>query len=799
MRLVIVESPAKAKTINKYLGKDYIVMASYGHIRDLLPKDGSVNPNDGFSMIWETSERGKKCLQDVQRQLKSCDELLLATDPDREGEAISWHLLEVLKANHKLTVPFQRIVFHEITKNAIKEALDHPRDVDENLVDSYLARRALDYLVGFTLSPILWRKLPGSKSAGRVQSVALRIIVDRESEIERFKAREFWTVEGQFNAKNKKTFAAKLTHFCGEKLDKFSITDEEKATSIKNILQRQDFVVADVGKKIVKKNPAPAFITSTLQQEAARKLGFSAKKTMQVAQNLYEGVNIGSETQALITYMRTDSTNISQEALNKIRTLIADRYGKNFLPLEPRFYKTKVKNAQEAHEAIRPVDVNITPEMLNGKISLDQLRLYTLIWKRTIACQMSSAEYSQVQADVVDIQTAKNILRAVGSTLEFEGFLKVYVEGRDEADQPENEEGALPPLAKGDMVDKKRLDALQHFTVPPPRFSEASLVKKLEELGIGRPSTYATILQVLRDRGYVRLENKFFVPEVRGRLVTSFLMNFFDKYLEYDFTANLEQSLDDISNGNSKRTTVLEDFWKDFYHYVSNTKSITISDVIDKLNVSMGTFLFPPNDDGVVDRCCPDCKSGELSLKMGKYGSFIGCSRYPECGYVRKLDAQQEVIDGSETSLELEYPKFIGIDPKDHAKINLRKGPYGLYLQKDVAGLEPAAANTKPRGKKSTKPAEKPARASIPKFIDPAKMGLATALWLLSLPKTLGTYDGDEIKVGIGRFGPYLLFRGKYTSLKKADETILSMTLKDALEIIDKSNRNKPKTAVLKK
>ncbi|MDR3151805.1 MAG: topoisomerase DNA-binding C4 zinc finger domain-containing protein, partial [Holosporaceae bacterium] len=528
-----------------------------------------------------------------------------------------------------------------------------------------------------------------------------------------------------------------------------------------------------------------------LQQEAARKLGFGAKKTMQVAQNLYEGVNIGSETQALITYMRTDSTNISTEALNKIRALIADRYGKDFLPPEPRFYKTKVKNAQEAHEAIRPVDVNITPEMLNGKIGLDQLRLYTLIWKRSIACQMSSAEYSQVQADIADTQAAKNIFRATGSTLEFEGFLKIYEEGRDEADQPENEERALPPLAKGDTVDKKKFDALQHFTMPPPRFSEASLVKKLEELGIGRPSTYATILQVIRDRGYVRLENKFFVPEVRGRLVTSFLMNFFSKYLEYNFTANLEQSLDDISNGNSKKAAVLGDFWENFYRHVSDTKSITISEVIDRLNVSMGAFLFSSDDNGVIDRRCPSCKDGELSLKMGRYGSFIGCSRYPECGYIRKLDAQEEAVDVAEASLPSEYPKFIGVDPNDQAEISLRKGPYGLYLQKSVANLEPTAAKGGKRGKKSTKSVEKPARASIPKFIDPAKMDLGTALWLLSLPKTLGIHDGDEVKIGIGRFGPYLLFRKKYTSLRKTDETMMSMQLKDALEIIDESEKKK--------
>ncbi|MDR1362051.1 MAG: type I DNA topoisomerase [Holosporaceae bacterium] len=799
MRLLIVESPAKAKTINKYLGKDYIVAASYGHIRDLRAKNGSVKPDEEFSMVWEMSDRGEKCLRDISRQLKSCDELLLATDPDREGEAISWHLKEVLDASQKLKIPFRRIVFHEITKSALTEALAHPRDIDENLVDSYLARRALDYLVGFTLSPILWRKLPGSKSAGRVQSVALRIVVDRESEIEQFKTQEFWTVEGQFEAKGRKSFGAKLTHFQGKKLDKFAIANEQSAISIRDILDSQNFVVASVEKKIVKRNPAPPFITSTLQQEASRKLGFSAKKTMQLAQNLYEGVDVDGETQALITYMRTDSTNVSKDALDRVRSLIMDKYGQDFLPSQPRFYKTKVKNAQEAHEAIRPVDAGLTPEQLKGKINSDLFRLYDLVWKRSTASQMSSAEYNQVQADISDTETAKNIFRATGSTIHFEGFLKVYVEGRDEADQPEEAEGMLPPLSEGDVLGKNQLNALQHFTAPPPRFSEASLVKKLEELGIGRPSTYATILQVLRDRGYVKLENKFFVPEVRGRLVTSFLMNFFSKYLEYDFTARLEQLLDDISNGSNKKTAVLGDFWMNFCSCVNDTKSVTISDVIDRLNASLGAFLFPSDGQGGVDRLCPDCRKGELSLKLGKYGSFIGCSAYPECGYIKNLDAQSESSAKPLTSSMSEYPKFIGVDPNDQDKITIRSGPYGLYIQKDLTVQTPpppAVAAEKPRGKSTAKAAKagKAAagtafrRASIPKSMDPEKIDLDTALWLLSLPKMLGNHDGDEVKVGIGRFGPYILFRKKYVSIKNVDD-IMSITLADALGIMAKAEQ----------
>ncbi|GHT90398.1 DNA topoisomerase 1 [Alphaproteobacteria bacterium] len=823
MRLVIVESPAKAKTINKYLGKDYSVMASYGHIRDLLAKNGSVKPDDNFSMVWEISDRGKKCISDISKQLKSCDELLLATDPDREGEAISWHIREVLNESRKLAIPVRRIVFHEITKNAIKEAIAHPRDIDIGLVDSYLARRALDYLVGFTISPILWRKLPGSKSAGRVQSVALRIVVDREVEIEQFESQEYWTIEAKFAAKNKKIFGAKLTHFEGKKLGKFSVNNQEDAFRIRDALLTQDFIVTSTEEKTVKRNPAPPFITSTLQQEASRKLGFTAKKTMQVAQNLYEGIDVGGETIALITYMRTDSINLSKEAIEKIRNLISTKYGNDFIPSTPRVYKTKVKNAQEAHEAVRPVDADIAPESLKGKLSADQLRLYTLIWKRAVASQMSSAEFNQVQADISDIQTTNNVFRAVGSTLKFEGFLKVYVEGKDESDQPEDEEaeGILPPLAKGDEVGKRAIESFQHFTTPPPRFSEASLVKKLEELGIGRPSTYATILQVLRDRGYVKLEHKHFVPEIRGRLVTSFLMSFFDKYLEYGFTADMEQSLDDVSNGTKPKLDLLMDFWTGFCGYVSNTKGITITNVIDRLNESLGSFLFKSNEDGTLNRVCPECKAGELSLKIGKYGSFLGCSRYPECNYVNRLDSSQQNAEGDAAAIEAaEYPKFLGVSPDDQMEVSLRKGPYGLYVQKDVktppmapeeqaeqsaekptkkvaqkdakatpVSEKPAGKSKKKVAKKDTAP--KPIRSSIPKFIDPSKMDLNTALWLLKLPNSLGTYENDDVKVGIGKFGPYILFREKYISIRKPED-VLTMTLDNAVEIIKNRRERKP-------
>lgn len=803
MHLLVVESPAKAKTINKYLGSNYKVIASYGHIRDLLSKDGSVQPEANFAMIWEISPRGKKFVADVRKILKNCDQLLLATDPDREGEAISWHICEVLGNGKKLEIPVKRIVFHEITKNAIQEAIKHPRDVDNALVDSYMARRALDYLVGFTLSPILWRKLPGSKSAGRVQSVALRIVVDRENEIEAFKKQEFWSIEAKFQAKNKKIFNAKLIRYDGKKLEKLSIKNAEEANKIKDVLEPLDYEVTSVEKKIVKRNPAPAFITSTLQQEASRKLGFSAKKTMQVAQNLYEGVEVDGSTVALITYMRTDSVNLSNEAIDKIRGLVLDRYGEKFIPEKPRYYKTKVKNAQEAHEAIRPVDACIVPSSLKGKISADCLKLYELIWKRAVASQMSSAEFNQVQVDISDKKSQKHTFRANGNTLLFEGFLKVYVEGKDDVNQSDEDmENLLPPLEEKEATLLKTLEALQHFTMPPPRFTEASLVKRLEELGIGRPSTYATIIQVLQDRGYVKIEKKAFIPEIRGRLVTSFLVNFFSKYLEYGFTADMEQLLDDVSNGTKPKLDVLNDFWKGFSENVAEVQGVKISDVIEKLNESLEGFLFAAGEDGKTSRECPACKEGTLSLKIGRYGSFIGCSRYPECNYVRKLDSSSVTEADNEMVSAVEYPKFLGNDPNDHGEISLRKGPYGLYIQKETKNVEEPESeieeeNTKTKKgtkKKSTKSKTsakpKPQRAAVPKFVDPNNIDLKLALDLLHLPKSLGIYKNSEVKVGIGRFGPYVLHEGKYTSIKE-QEKVLTITLDEAITIIEgKKNKS---------
>ncbi|MDR1335074.1 MAG: type I DNA topoisomerase [Holosporaceae bacterium] len=803
MRLVIVESPAKAKTINKYLGSGYKVVASYGHVRDLLSKDGSVRPDEDFAMTWEISSRGAKCIDDILKYLKQCDELLLATDPDREGEAISWHIKEIIDKKKKLNIPVRRIVFHEITRKAIGEAIENPRDLDIHLVDSYLARRALDYLVGFSLSPILWRKLPGSKSAGRVQSVALRIITEREMEIEEFKTREYWTLEAKFEAKNKKIFSAKLTHFDGEKLDKFFIDNQEKALFMKSKLDDQAYVVSSVQKKNLKRNPAPPFITSTLQQEASRKFGFSAKKTMQLAQNLYEGIDFNGETTGLITYMRTDSINLAKEAVDKIRSLVSNKYGKDFLPASPRIYTNKVKNAQEAHEAIRPVDVAVAPDSIKSSVGLDLYRLYNLIWQRAVASQMSSAVFDQVQVDITDTATTKNTFKATGSTLIFDGFLRVYEEGKDEAssadDSDECADGLLPPLAVDDATPLKKLENLQHFTQPPPRFSEASLVKKLEELGIGRPSTYASILQVLQDRGYVRLEKKYFIPEIRGRLVISFLLSFFGKYLEYGFTADMEQSLDDVSNGNRTCIDVLREFWTGFCANIAQTKDIKISDVINQLNESLKSFLFGTNEDDSSARKCPECKIGELSLKIGKFGSFIGCSRYPDCSYVRKLDSFSSENDGALVSSS-EYPKFIGVDPLDQQEIFLKKGPYGLYLEKPTKFMEKspiaeAIDQQRIKGKKEAAP--KAVRISVPQFMNLQNLDLAIACQLLQLPKNIGTYEGEDVKVGIGRFGPFVFFKDKYISIKKDPASVISMSLDAAIDLIE--NRRQREMHVKKK
>ncbi|MEC8664315.1 MAG: type I DNA topoisomerase, partial [Pseudomonadota bacterium] len=641
--LVIVESPAKAKTINKYLGSDYEVIASYGHVRDLPPKDGSVQPDDGFAMKWQAGDRSDKAISDIKKLAKKSKAIYLATDPDREGEAISWHIKEILEDDGILSGrELHRVTFNEITKNAVKEAFANARDLDTPLIEAYLARRALDYLVGFNLSPVLWRKLPGSRSAGRVQSVALRLICERESEIEAFNAQEYWSIEARLKNPDGVPFTAKLTHLAGNKLDKLDIGNETDAMHAVDRIKNKNLKVQTVEKKQMRRSPAPPFITSTMQQEASRKLGFSASQTMRTAQRLYEGIEIDGEATGLITYMRTDGTTLSQDAVNQCRSEIKKNYGDKYLPDEPRLYKSKAKNAQEAHEAIRPTDLSRTPQSLARKLDDQQLKLYELIWKRTMASQMENAILDQVRVDISD-GTDDVVLRANGSIIAFDGFLTLYVEDTDDDDANEKDnDRILPPLTHGDATRLVDVDPNQHFTQPPPRYSEASLVKKMEELGIGRPSTYASILQVLRDRNYVIMDKRRFIPEDRGRIVTAFLIKFFNKYVDYDFTANLEEELDVIAAGHLYWKESLKQFWEDFSKAVEETKGLTITEVIDHLNEELGHHFFPEREDGKPARSCPACDSGQLSLKLGKFGAFIGCSNYPECKFTRPLIVKDE-------------------------------------------------------------------------------------------------------------------------------------------------------------
>lgn len=774
MNVVIVESPAKARSIGKYLGSDFKVFASYGHVRDLPAKNGSVDPDHNFAMVWEVSKEGQKNLKIIGDAVQEADALYLATDPDREGEAIAWHVLEVLK-NKKLLKDktVYRSVFHEVTKKAILEAIEHPREVNQQLVEAYLARRALDYLVGFTLSPVLWRKLPGSKSAGRVQSVALRLITEREAEIEKFKSEEYWTIEADFETNVKKVFLSRLTHLDGKKLSKFDLNTEKLAHDALQKIQQQDFSVGTVEKKQVKRHPAPPFITSTLQQEGARKLHFGAARTMQLAQNLYEGIDIKGETVGLITYMRTDSVNVSNDFITSCRAYIEEAYGNNYKPEAPRFYKSKSKNAQEAHEAIRPTDIRRTPASLASILDPQQLKLYTLIWKRAIASQMESAVLDQVSADLVS-KDEKIIFRSTGSTVRFDGFFSVYQESKDEGEGGDDadQEGLLPSLEKGDALQKKEVRPLQHFTQPPPRYTEASLVKKMEELGIGRPSTYASILQVLQKRQYVTLEKRQFIPDGRGRLVSTFLENFFKKYVEYDFTASLEDELDDIASGTLPWQQVLKKFWTEFKAKIDGTKDLKVSDVLDALDRELSVFLFP---DGK-GRTCPTCKEGQLHLKLGKFGAFLGCTRYPDCKHTQPIGGEVKE-DEEEKSQELsDYPRALGKDPATSLEITVRKGPYGFYVQLGES-----------KGK------EKPKRAALLKGMDPAGVALSKALELLSLPKDLGIHPEtkEPLQLGLGRFGPYLKHGKVFISLKK--DFILDVDLKRAVEIISEQADNKKK------
>ena len=777
MTVVVVESPAKAKTINKYLGADYRVLASYGHIRDLPSKDGSVRPDDDFSMSWEVDDKAKKRIDDIAKALKGHDTLILATDPDREGEAISWHVEEVLRQRKALNdVNVSRVVFHEITKDAILEAMKQPRAINQELVDAYLARRALDYLVGFTLSPVLWRKLPGSRSAGRVQSVALRLICEREAEIEIFVPQEYWSITGQFTTAKGIPFPARLTHLNGERLDRLAIKSEAEARSAQETIEGSSFKVASVEKKQVRRNPAPPFTTSTLQQEASRKLRFGASRTMQLAQRLYEGIDIGGETVGLITYMRTDSVTLSSEAIGGCRRLIEADFGDSYLPAKPRIYRTKAKNAQEAHEAVRPTDLFRRPAEVKAYLDDDQFRLYELIWKRTLASEMESAIFDQVAADLTSAD-GKTTLRANGSVLKFDGFLKLYQEGQDDKQEDDSGDRRLPEMNEGEASDLQSVETEQHFTQPPPRYSEASLVKKMEELGIGRPSTYASILKVLQDRNYVRLERRQFIPEDRGRLVTTFLTCFFERYVEYGFTAALEEQLDDISGGRLDWKKVLRDFWQSFSKSTEETASLKFSEVLDALDEDLGPHFFPAGEDGDAQaaRLCPVCKEGRLSLKLGRYGAFVGCSNYPDCKYTRQLAVGANGDDDGDSPLAA-GPVVLGTDPETGLDVSLRKGPYGPYIQLGEAI---------PADKEKKQKAVKPKRASLPKEMSPADVTFEIALKLLSLPREVGPHpeSGDIITAGIGRFGPYLRHQSKYTSLP-AEDDVLTIGLNRAVTVL---------------
>ncbi|MDP2259789.1 MAG: type I DNA topoisomerase [Caulobacter sp.] len=743
MHVVVVESPAKAKTINKYLGSDYKVLASYGHVRDLPSKDGSVLPDDDFSMSWEVDAKSAKRISDIVDAVKGADTLFLATDPDREGEAISWHLLEVLQKKKALKdVKVQRATFNAITKTAVLDAIANPRQIDMELVEAYLARRALDYLVGFTLSPVLWRKLPGSRSAGRVQSVSLRLIVDRELEIERFRTQEYWTVEADVAA-GADPFVARLAKHEGKKLTKFDLGDEASAQAAQAAVQAATFKVHSVEKKPARRTPPPPFTTSTLQQEASRKLGFSAQRTMQAAQKLYEGIDIGGETVGLITYMRTDGVQSAPEALDEARTVIAGLYGKDYVPETARHYKSKAKNAQEAHEAIRPTSLERNPGSL--RLESDLGRLYELIWKRMIASQMEAAriEKTTVEIESADGQTG---LRATGQVIQFPGYLAVYEEGRDDA---EDEDSArLPVINEGADARVLRARADQHFTEPPPRYSEASLVKKMEELGIGRPSTYASILTVLRDRAYVRVEKQRFIPEDKGRLVTAFLEEFFKRYVEYDFTAALEEKLDLVSDGKLDWKEFLRDFWKDFHAAVGEIAELRVTHVLDALNEALGPHIFPAKADGSDPRLCPTCNVGQLSLKTGKFGAFIGCSNYPECRFTRPIaqpDGEGEAVDGD---------RELGVNPRTSQPVWLKNGRFGHYVEETPAE------------------GDKPKRSSLPKGWPPAAMDIDKALRLLELPREVGLHpeDGKPITAGLGRYGPFVLHEGTYANLESIDE-----------------------------
>ena len=766
--LLVVESPAKAKTINKYLGKDYKVLASYGHITEIPSKDGEVDVNNNFDIHYEISKSSTKHVKDLVEAMKGCDKLILATDPDREGEAIAWHVLEVLKKKKaiKKDTKVERVVFNAITKQTVEKAIKEPRDIDYNLVRAQQARQALDYLVGFNLSPVLWRKLPGSRSAGRVQSVALRLIAEKFNDILKFKPEEYWSIDTLLKNGAKKKLNAKLVSVDGKKLDKMDIKNEKQAAEIKNNLEKETYIVKNIEEKEVKRSPYQPFTTSTMQQEASKKLGFSAKKTMQIAQKLYEGIDVGNGPEGLITYMRTDGVYTAPEAIEETRKLIKNTYGDKYLPKNAIIYETKVKNAQEAHEAIRPTHPSYKPQDIEKYLTGDEYKLYDLIWKRLVASQMEKVILAQT---TIEIATSRYVLRATGSVIKFDGFYILYNETNE--DSKDEDVAILPKVSIGEKLSLQEVDSLQHFTEPPAKYSEASLVKKMEELGIGRPSTYASIISVIQDRGYVKLDKKRFIPENRGLVASNFLKLFFPKYVEYDYTAKLEEDLDIISNGKKDYKEFLNEFWVPFKKQVDETMLVKNVEVLDKLSEVMKDTVFGYDENGKLKNICPKC-GAPLNLKSSKYGLFIGCTKYPECDYTEKLamgaednNEDNQENDGEEKKTAKFENKTLG--QKDGINIYLKKGPYGFYIQ---------------LGEDSEKP--KPKRVAIPKGTNIEEFGIEQANSLLALPRTIGNHpeDGGKIVANIGPYGPYLNWNKKFYSVK--NDNILTITLDRAVEVI---------------
>lgn len=775
--LVVVESPAKAKTINKYLGKDYKVLASFGHITEIPSENGSVDVDNNFEIKYEVSKKSAKHVKELVDAMKEADKLILATDPDREGEAIAWHIVETLRKKKvlKKDTPIERVVFNAITKNTVEKAIKEPREIDINLVNAQQARRALDYLVGFTLSPVLWRKLPGSKSAGRVQSVALRLISEKFNEIATFKTEEYWSIDAILKNSENKNITTKLVSVENKKIDKLSIKTESEAKTIKAGLENETFTIKKIDEKETKRNPYPPFTTSTLQQEASKKLGFSTKKTMMVAQKLYEGLDVGNGAEGLITYMRTDGVYTAPEAIDETRKMILSNYGKEYVPSKAIIYETKVKNAQEAHEAIRPTNPSYKPEAIKQYLDSDEFKLYDLIWKRLVASQMTQVILSQT---TIEIETSKHILRTTGSVIKFDGFYVLYNETNE--DEENEDTKILPKLSVGEKLKLNKIDDKQHFTEPPAKYSEASLVKKMEELGIGRPSTYATIISVLQERGYVKIDKKKFLPENRGLVASAFLKEFFKKYVEYDYTAKLEEDLDIVSNGKKNWKEFLKEFWFPFKTQIDETMLVKNSDVLEKLTETMKEYIFGHDEKGNLKNKCPDCENGVLNLKSSRFGLFIGCTNYPTCNHTEQIamggkdEENPEDLDENGEIIKKAIFENQLLGQENGSNVYLKKGPYGFYIQ---------------LGEDNGKP--KPKRVALLKTLKPEDVNLEKAKSLLTLPRFVGKHpeDGNDITANVGPYGPYLGWNKKFFSVR--EDNILEINLTRAVCVINEETERK--------